>query len=166
MRRRLLHGAFVAVLCLFQISSLAQSSNPTPPPPRNDDVEEKRTDQTDPPAPDGIVTLSGESDTPDLPGIAVGSVDSETYLRMRDQHIRFLRGLMDKLFDPRARGQAIRNMKDQERRLRDSQQGNGQTTTGNGGGISNGSGSPSGSNTASILNSASQPTWNPLGPSP
>jgi MBG domain (YGX type)/Bacterial Ig-like domain (group 3) len=164
MRRRLLRGAFFALLLLFPLAILAQTSNPTPaPPPRNDDIEEKLQDQSAPASTDAVVTLSGEVDTPDLPAIAVGLIDSETYLRMRDEHIRFLRGLMDKLFDPRSRGQAIRQMKEQERQLRQGQQ------NGNGAGNSanNGTGSGStGPNTAASLSPVSGPAWSPLGPAP
>lgn len=168
MRRRLLWGALAALLLLFPIAILAQTSNPPAPPPRNDDIEEKLQDQSAPASTDAVATLDGENDTPDLPAIAIGLIDTETYLRMRDQHIRFLRGLMDKLWDPRSRGQAIKQMREQERQLRQGQ-GNGNGNANGAGNGNNGTGSgTSGPNNAAPLGFAplSGPAWSPLGPAP
>ena len=162
MRCSPLRGTLFTLLfvLVFQLSSLAQSPNQDQTPPsRNDDIEEKLPSQpsasTDVPS-----MLDTDLDSADIPAFALGVIDTETYLRMRDEHVRFLRGLMDKHFDPRSRGQAIRQMREQERRQR---QGNGAGNADNN--TSNGTGNTSSPvNNSSIL--APGPSWTPLGPAP
>ena len=149
-------GVFVALLLVFPLSSLAQNTSTDQTPPRNDDIEERLPDQSPPPT-DTPQMLDGDADYADLPAFAVGLIDTETYLRMRDEHIRFLRGLMDKVYDPRSRGQAIRQMRDQERNLREGNTGNNSSGT---------SGNSSTTNNSLILGPVTPPTWNPLGPAP
>src|SRR5260221_7649840 len=104
-----------AVIFVLQTVSLAQSQPSTAPQPnnqqRNDDVEEKNPPDpstTTPPAPE-IQTIQGEdNDSADIPPFALPYIDTETYFRMRDEHVRLMRGLLDKFFDPRSRGEAIR----------------------------------------------------------
>jgi hypothetical protein len=172
------------VLTLFFVlptTAFAQDSQPTPDPnapqqpapaPRNDDIEETQpapqTDGSVPPA--TPQAIDGDRDSADIPPFALGTVDEERYFRMRDEHIRFLRGLMDKRFDPRARGQAIRDTKDKERNMRDRIRGNGangpnSSTSGN-----TGAGTGSGATGASALSAPLSPSdvapWTPLGPAP
>src|SRR5260221_8451374 len=121
MCRTLLSRSLAALLLTFllQTVSLAQNpdpqATPQPVPQRNDDVEEKNPPAlaADPATGPIISVIDSDMDSPDLPAFAVGLIDAEEYLRMRDQHTRFLRGLMDKHFDPRARGQAIHQMREQ-----------------------------------------------------
>src|SRR5260221_13756973 len=104
MGRTFFHRAILALLLSFllQTLSFAQTPDPqvTPPPaaPRNDDVEEKNppAPSTDPATGPIISVIDGETDSPDLPAFALGLIDAEEYLKMRDQHNRFLRGLVDK----------------------------------------------------------------------
>src|SRR5215475_10924362 len=134
MRRTLSRLLFVLTLFfVLRTAAFAQNPDPQPTPdpnapqqpapaPRNDDIEETRpAPPPDDSAPPAIPqSLDGDRDSADLPPFAQGLTDTERYFRMRDEHIRFLRGLMDKHFDPRARGQAIRDTKDKERTLRES----------------------------------------------
>src|SRR5258708_23601355 len=116
--------AALVLIFLLQTFSLAQNpdpqATPQPQPQRNDDVEEKKPAPAADPATGPIISVIDSDDSPDLPAFALGLIDAEEYLRMRDQHTRFLRGLMDKHFDPRARGEAIHQMREQERSLRES----------------------------------------------
>jgi len=76
----------------------------------------KAAQASDRPA-DNIAPL-GETDSADIPEILRGKIDEETYLRLRNEHIRLLRGLLDKGRDPKERANAIRNLQQQERQLR------------------------------------------------
>src|SRR5260370_1100687 len=62
----------------------------------------------------------GEEDgnDPDLPPGMRGSIDKETYLRMRDEYVGLRRGIeAGRPFDPQARGRAIQEMEEQQRQL-------------------------------------------------
>src|SRR5712692_771673 len=62
----------------------------------------------------------GEEDgnDPDLPPGMRGSIDKETYLRMRDEYVALRRGIEPgRPFDPEARGRAIEKMEEQQRQL-------------------------------------------------
>ena len=169
-----LKRALLGFLLIFilQAVSVAQSQPSTPQPnaqQRNDDVEEKNPPDpstTTTPAPE-IQTIQGEdNDSADIPSFALPYIDTETYFRMRDEHVRLMRGLLDKFFDPRSRGQAIQQMKDQERRQRDA--------VGNGTGPSSPATAPG--STPSAFSSLTAPNasfapnnlvpWVPLGPAP
>jgi hypothetical protein len=156
-------GLSALLLLVLQLVLFGQNQNPRPASPRNDDIEEKQA----PPADQGVATappdfLNAESDTPDVPDFARGLIDTETYLRLRNEQIRLMRGQMDRLYDPRSRNQAIRDMRDAERQLRQAiqqrQNGNAPTPDGTGGtgGVSN-----NGPLGPSLLT-----PWTPLGPSP
>src|SRR5215470_10370247 len=119
--RRSLSSLLFVLTFFFVLRTAAFAQNPDPqstpdpnapqqpaPAPRNDDIEET---QPAPPADNSVPTatpqaIDGDRDSADIPPFALGSVNEDSYFRMRDEHIRFLRGLMDKRFDPRARGQA------------------------------------------------------------
>ncbi|HMF92312.1 MAG TPA: MBG domain-containing protein [Candidatus Angelobacter sp.] len=167
----------LSLLFLLQAVSLAQNPDPQPTPdptatpqsapPRNDDVDENKP--APPPgdaAPAPVQTIDGDSDSADLPSFAAGQVDGQLYLKMRDEHIRFLRGLMDKHFDPRARGQAIREMKDNERRMRESNgRGQGNSAGAEGAGTGTGSGA-GGFSLSGPVSPGDLVPWTPLGPAP
>src|SRR5437763_10930756 len=62
----------------------------------------------------------GEEDggDPDLPPGMRGSIDKETYLRMRDEYVALRRGIEPgRPFDPQARGRAIEKMEEQQNQL-------------------------------------------------
>src|SRR6266480_3598734 len=62
----------------------------------------------------------GEEDgnDPDMPPGMRGSIDKETYLRMRDEYVALRRGIEPgRPFDPQARGRAIEKMEEQQRQL-------------------------------------------------
>src|SRR5882672_359352 len=62
----------------------------------------------------------GEEDgnDPDLPPGMRGSIDKETYLRMRDEYVALRRGIEPgRPFDPQARGRAIEEMEEQQRQI-------------------------------------------------
>ena len=158
-----LSALFLFVLLQFFGFAQDQSTKPTPPP-RNDDIEEKQAPAADqgvatPPAPE---TLVGESDTPDIPDFARGLIDTETYLRLRDEHIRLMRGQLDRLFDPRSRNQAIQDMREQERQLKQAIQ---QKQNGGNSGPG-GPGTPGFSGPAGLLSPNLLAPWTPLGPAP
>src|SRR5260370_26415182 len=61
---------------------------------------------------------SGDDSDPDMPPGMRGSIDKETYLRMRDEYIALRRGIEPgRPFDPEARGRAIEKMEEQEHEL-------------------------------------------------
>jgi MBG domain (YGX type)/Bacterial Ig-like domain (group 3)/Carboxypeptidase regulatory-like domain len=54
---------------------------------------------------------------PDLPGFMAGKIDKEEYLRLREEHVNKLRGIVPgRPFDPSWRGKAIQEMNQQEGR--------------------------------------------------
>src|SRR6266849_3375215 len=88
-------------------------TSPTPSKQSDNGVKEieNRQDQKDEP---------GEEDgnDPDLPPGMRGSIDKETYLRMRDEYVALRRGIEPgRPFDPEARGRAIEKMEEQQRQL-------------------------------------------------
>ena len=70
-------------------------------------------------APNKTGTQDSEDDSdPDMPPGTRGSIDKETYLRMRDEYIALRRGIEpSRPFDPEARGRAIEKMEEQEHEL-------------------------------------------------
>lgn len=118
-----------------------------------------------------------DSDSADIPPFAQGKTDPQTYLRLREEHIKVRRGLNDAKFDPRARVNAIHNLEQREKVLKllnkarnksgntvigtaDSQDtsdlaGSGVT------GVSDGTGS-----SLPSIQSPSIPAWTPIGPAP
>src|SRR5713226_5646089 len=88
-------------------------ASPTPSKQSDNGVKEieNRQDQKDEP---------GEEDgnDPDLPPGMRGSIDKETYLRMRDEYVALRRGIEPgRPFDPEARGRAIEKMEEQQNQL-------------------------------------------------
>src|SRR5216683_2565982 len=64
-----------------------------------------------------IEDAEDDSDSDMPPGMR-GSIDKETYLRMRDEYIALRRGIEPgRPFDPEARGRAIEKMEEQEHEL-------------------------------------------------
>src|SRR6266705_3178560 len=56
-----------------------------------------------------------EGSDPDMPSRIHGTIDRETYLRLRDEYTALRRGIEPgRPFDPQARGRAIRQMEDHE----------------------------------------------------
>jgi hypothetical protein len=169
MRHRSVRWSLSALflLVLLQLVLFGQDQNPKPaPPPRNDDIEEKQAPSADQtavtaPAPE---SLASENETPDVPDFARGLIDTETYLRLRNEQIRWLRGMMDRSYDPRSRNQAIRDMREQERQLRIAieQKQNGGPSGPGGTGIS-GNGPL---NNSGVLGPSLLTAWTPLGPAP
>ena len=169
-------------LLIFAALGFAQDDNSKPK--HNDDVEEVDTDNssTEPPATVQLsdtnknrakhktqdsLDLEQESENADVPPQFRGIIDNETYLKMRAEHIRLMRGMDDKLYNPQTRGEAIRQMKEQERKLRD------QVRKSPGGipgpdstaGSDTGTGSGGGVSSAAIIASPLV-SWTPLGPDP
>lgn len=92
----------------------------------------------------GQIQMTSDGDNPDIPsGIAV---DEATYFRLRNEHLRLLRGIPDLIANPRARFDAVRQMERQERLMRDQMKS-----------LAPGAG-------AAALNLA--PVWTSLGPAP
>lgn len=81
------------------------------------------TDDANPaPPPDAALPdrldLDTDTDSADLPAFFKGSIDTEDYLRMRNAHIRRLRGLMDREFSPWRRNGAISDARAREQQMR------------------------------------------------
>jgi hypothetical protein len=139
--------------CFFSLPSFAQTQDPQPPAP---DAGAATTQTADP----DRIALDSDTDSPDLPGFFQGSIDTEQYLRMRNQHVRRLRGLMDPEFAPHKRNSAIHEMQQREQQLKDAAAtGAPDPTTTTFGPIS--PDSPVQALPASLL-----APWTPLGPSP
>src|SRR5947209_8781237 len=158
MRHKLPRAACAMLLVfvyLLSTVSFAQTQDPQQTNPPDPDA----TAQTDPVDPDRLA-LSGDTDSPDLPGFFLGSIDTEQYLRMRNSHNRRLRGLMDPDFDPARRNGAIQDMAQREQQLQQAAAAGAPdpTTTPTGPIAPN---SPVTPLPASIL-----APWTPLGPSP
>src|SRR5216684_1920796 len=88
-------------------------ASPTPSKQSDDEVKEienRQAGQNQPGEEDG--------NDPDMPPGTRGSIDKETYLRMRDEYIALRRGIEPgRPFDPEARGRAIEKMEEQEHEL-------------------------------------------------
>src|SRR5215467_4136523 len=132
--------ALYLVLCLFACHFLATSSafgqtsdpqaTPTPTPDATAtpaiDPTTATDDQNPPLPPDPNATadqdridLLMDTDSPDLPDFAKGTIDTEDYLRMRNAHNRRLRGLMDPAFAPWRRNGAIYVTQQREKQIQD-----------------------------------------------
>ena len=107
-------AALLLFIYLLATTSLAQTQDPQ----QSTTPDPDATAQTDTTDPDRLA-LSGDTDSPDLPGFFLGSIDTEQYLRMRNSHTRRLRGLMDPDFDPARRNGAISDMEQREQELRE-----------------------------------------------
>src|SRR5215467_2012806 len=133
---RALYLVLCSFACLFLVTSSAfgQTSDPqATPTPAPDataapsvDPTTATDDQNPPLPPDPNATadpdridLLLDTDSPDLPDFAKGTIDTEDYLRMRNSHNRRLRGLMDPSFAPWRRNGAIYTTQQRERQLQD-----------------------------------------------
>src|SRR5437016_4508422 len=87
---------FCFFLCSLQSS--AQSQDPKPDP-----------NAAAPASP--VLDANDDSDSPDVPVFLKGLVNTEQYLKLRNEHIRRLRGLADSDFHPARRNGAIRRMR-------------------------------------------------------
>jgi hypothetical protein len=104
------------------------------------------------------IDLDNDTDSADIPAFAKGLVDSEQYLRMRNAHIRRLRGLMDPSFHPNRRNGAIYVMQNREQQIQEA------ASTGTGDPAFTG---PIGPNApAPTLPASLLAPWTPLGPAP
>ncbi|HEY7403761.1 MAG TPA: MBG domain-containing protein [Candidatus Angelobacter sp.] len=119
------HAAVLfAVLFFCAASTFAQDpqASPTPSPtPATDPTT--ATDDANPALPPDAalqdrLDLDADTDSADLPAFFKGSIDTEDYLRMRNAHIRRLRGLMDREFSPWRRNGAIADARAREQQLR------------------------------------------------
>lgn len=114
--RHSLPRAACAILLLFvyllSTVSIAQTQDPQ----QTNTPDPDAAGQTTPADPDRLA-LDVDTDSPDLPGFLLGSIDTEQYLRLRNSHNRRLRGLMDPDFDPARRNAAIQQMTQQEQQL-------------------------------------------------
>src|SRR5947208_7822186 len=147
--------AVLIAFCLLPAASLAQTPDPQQPAPDPN----AGTQITTPLDPDRLA-LDADTDSPDLPDFVKGSIDTEQYLRMRNQHIRRLRGLMDPEFHQWRRNGAIYQMRQREQQLQDAAaSGAADPTTTPAGPIS--PNAPVLALPASLL-----APWTPLGPSP
>src|ERR1700730_7077544 len=110
-RTRLLMILLVGLLLLFMggFGSSARSSKPrsgVPQPPAGSGPREQNESNTEAQSQD-----ADDEQDPDLPPGTRGSIDKQTYLRMRDQYIALRRGVEPgRPFDLRARGRAIEQM--------------------------------------------------------
>src|SRR5712692_5326286 len=123
-----LTGFLVGLLLLFLLagpgpsaSSSASSSDSNKSAARFID-QQKRTDErteSNAAAQNKTGTQDSEDDSdPDMPPGTRGSIDKETYLRMRDEYIALRRGIEPgRPFDPAARGRAIEQMEQRESEL-------------------------------------------------
>src|SRR6266851_8750459 len=123
-----LTGFLVGLLLLFLLagpgpsaSSSASSSDSNKSAARFID-QQKRTDErteSNAAAQNKTGTQDSEDDSdPDMPPGTRGSIDKETYLRMRDEYIALRRGIEPgRPFDPEARGRAIEKMEEQQNQL-------------------------------------------------
>ena len=119
------HAAVLfAVLSFCAASAFAQDpqASPTPSPAPATDPTTATDDANPAPAPDAALPdrldLDTDTDSADLPAFFKGSIDTEDYLRMRNAHIRRLRGLMDREFSPRRRNGAISDVRVREQQLK------------------------------------------------
>src|SRR5205814_7280605 len=60
-----------------------------------------------------------DTDSPDVPIFLKGLIDTDQYLKMRNEHIRRLRGVADNDFHPARRNGAIHQMREMERHMRE-----------------------------------------------
>jgi hypothetical protein len=174
----------LTVLLFLLSPAFAQDDN-SKAKPHNDDVEEVDSDNssTEPPATVQLsdtnknrakhktqdqLDLEQESENADVPPQFRGLIDNETYLKMRAEHIRLMRGMDDKLFNPKTRGEAIRQMKEQERTLRDQVRKSlsGASVPDSAPGSDTGSGSGTGGANSAAIIASPLVSWTPLGPDP
>ncbi|HYR76212.1 MAG TPA: hypothetical protein VEM96_10250 [Pyrinomonadaceae bacterium] len=118
-RTRLLIIPAVGLFLFFMVAgfgfsgSSAKPKDPTGRPRVQSYRPEQNESNTEAQSPD-----ADDEQDPDLPPGTRGSIDKETYLRMRDEYIALRRGIEPgRPFDPRARGRAIEQMEDQELEL-------------------------------------------------
>src|ERR1051326_1848909 len=127
--------AFCAVLCFFVcllLGSFAVAQSPDPQPAPTPDPTTATDDQSATVPPDATAAAAtdpdqlADTDSADVPSFLKGLIDTEQYLRMRNSHIRRLRGLMDPAFGTWRRNGAIYNMQQREQQLQEA------SATGNG----------------------------------
>src|SRR5689334_13877076 len=98
----ILRRALAGILLVFFFATLSSAQNqpaaPTSRPDgqRNDDVEEKNPPDSSAtvPAPEIQNIDNQDNDSADVPPFALSTIDNETYFRMRDEHVRLMRGLL------------------------------------------------------------------------
>ncbi|HET9836971.1 MAG TPA: MBG domain-containing protein [Candidatus Angelobacter sp.] len=111
-------------LILFASSSFGQtpdaSATPTPTPAASP-VSDPTTASEDPtisdPAQQDRIDMVADTESADVPDFFRGLIDTEDYLRLRNSHIRRLRGLMDPLFQPWRRNHAIETTQQREQQM-------------------------------------------------
>src|SRR5437588_10766687 len=115
---RAIRAALIA-FCFFSTASFAQTPDPQQSAPQQPAPDPNAGTQITTPVDPDRAALNADTDSPDLPGFFQGSIDTEQYLRMRNQHIRRLRGLMDPEFHQWRRNGAIYQMRQREQQLQD-----------------------------------------------
>jgi hypothetical protein len=160
------HAAVLfAVLSFCASSAFAQDpqASPAPSPAPATDPTTATDDANPVPPPDAAspdrLDLDTDTDSADLPAFFKGSIDTEDYLRMRNAHIRRLRGLMDKEYSPSRRNGAISDARAREQQLRQAAQGAGIPDP-------NFVGPTTPQASSSLLPASLLQAWTPLGPSP
>src|SRR5262249_42606993 len=154
-------------------SAVGQTSDPqvtpTPAPDASATPPADPTTATDdqnppvPPDPNAVadpdrIDLVSDTDSPDVPDFARGTIDTEDYLRLRNAKNRRLRGLMDLDFAPWRRNGAIYTTQQKEKQLQDA--------------AASGSGDPgfvgpvTPNAPAPALPASLLSPWTPLGPAP
>ena len=159
------HAAVLfAVLSFCAVFAFAQDpqSSPTPSPATDPTTA---TDDANPALPPDAalpdrLDLDTDTDSADLPAFFKGSIDTEDYLRMRNAHIRRLRGLMDREFSPWRRNGAISDVRAREQQLRQAASQNTAIPDPNFVGPT----TPQAS--SSLLPASLLQAWTPLGPAP
>src|SRR5205085_3053938 len=128
---------------------------------------ESGTTATTPPAP--ILDTDDDSDSPDVPSFLRGLMDTDQYLKMRNEHMRRLRGTADGDFHPDRRNGAIRRMREMERQMHEtgaSGSSGGQAPADAGSNGQNAPAVPSQNGPVQSLPASLLAPWTPLGPTP
>lgn len=153
-----------AVLSFCAASAFAQDPQASPSPTPATDPTTATDDANPVPPPDAALPdrldMDTDTDSADLPAFFKGSIDTEDYLRMRNAHIRRLRGLMDKEYSPSRRNGAISDARAREQQLKQAASQSTAIPDPNFVGPT-GPQAPSSLLPASLLQA-----WTPLGPSP
>ena len=161
MRSSILRGLYGLLLCsffLFSTQSFGQSQGQDP----NQNPKPDPNAATPPPP---TLDADDDTDSPDVPVFLKGLIGTDEYLKLRNEHIRRLRGTMDNDFHPTRRNRAIQRMREMERQMRES----GSTNTPPAGAAPNSPNSPaapSQNGPAQALPASLTAPWTPLGPTP
>ncbi len=157
-----LYGLVFVWLLLFSVQLFGQSQTGD-----QNQNSGSGTTTTTPPTP--ILDTDDDSDSPDVPSFLRGLMDTDQYLKMRNEHMRRLRGTADGDFRPERRNGAIHTMRDMERRMHEAGTGGtagGLAPTDTGANGQNAPAAPSQNGPAQSLPASLLAPWMPLGPTP